>query len=85
MMSVTLHGVEMPHNRAIVPNYDSDDEHIVRRLGAAVVALWGNLDHATQARLLSQATLMHMRTPEQKSLIEAAGWSGCAGVKIRQR
>lgn len=27
----------------------------------------------------------YLRTPEQKSLSEAAGLSGCGGVKIRQR
>jgi transposase len=25
-----------------------------------------------------------MQAPEQKSLTEAAGWSGCAGVKLQQ-
>jgi transposase len=33
----------------------------------------------------AQVMLTRMRSPERKSLTEAAGQSGCAGVKLRQQ
>jgi hypothetical protein len=39
----------------------SDDEHIVRRLGKAVVVLWDSLPAPVQDQLLKQAVLMHDR------------------------
>jgi hypothetical protein len=39
----------------------NSDEHIVRRLGKAVVVQWDSLPEAVQDLLLKQALLMHDR------------------------
>jgi len=35
--------------------YFDDEEHLVRRLGAAVISCWRELPNATQDRLIQQA------------------------------
>lgn len=44
--------------RAIVPEWDDDEKHIVRRIGAAVVFQWSNLPDATRELILQQAQLV---------------------------
>jgi hypothetical protein len=44
----------------IIP-YSEDQEHILRRLGGAVVAQWDALPSDVQSRILSQAPLIHDR------------------------
>ena len=38
--------------------YPSEDEHMVRRLGSAVLSLWPSLPPETQQKLLSEANLV---------------------------
>ena len=64
-----------------VPTYTDDDEHVVRRLGAAVVAQWDALPEDVRRLLIEQATFMHDRhqTVQLKETIESfieqnAGW-----------
>ncbi len=47
----------MSPNKAIVPKYSKDDAHIVRRLGAALVAKWDDLPQDLQEMLADQATM----------------------------
>jgi hypothetical protein len=37
------------------------DEHIVRRVGKAVIVLWDQLPRETQDKIVKQAVLMHDR------------------------
>ena len=38
--------------------YFEDEEHIVRRLGAAVVSCWGDLSQNSRERLLARASMI---------------------------
>jgi hypothetical protein len=38
--------------------YKPEDEHILRRLGAALIVLWDQLPEAQQNKLVAQACLM---------------------------
>jgi hypothetical protein len=42
---------------------EQDEEHILRRLGGAVVVLWDRLPDNTRSKILAQATQMHDRHP----------------------
>jgi hypothetical protein len=41
--------------------YGVEDEHVLRRLGGAVVVQWRNLSTAARELLMEQAVLMHER------------------------
>lgn len=43
--------------------YEPNEEHLVRRLGAALVIQWMSLPTDVQSRLLSQAGLVEDREP----------------------
>jgi hypothetical protein len=47
--------------KARILDCPEQDEHIVRRLGKAVVVLWDSLPKPVQAQLVKQAVLMHDR------------------------
>jgi hypothetical protein len=47
--------------KARILNCPEGDEHIVRRLGKAVVILWDELPKQIQDQILKQAVLMHDR------------------------
>jgi hypothetical protein len=47
--------------KARILDCPDSDEHIVRRLGKAVVVLWDSLPAPVQDQLLKQAVLMHDR------------------------
>lgn len=47
--------------KAEVVDYTEDDEHILRRLGCAIVVQWPNLPKEIQYLLVEQATFMHDR------------------------
>jgi hypothetical protein len=51
----------MPHIVAHVIPYSEDQEHILRRLGGAVVAQWGALPTEVQDLILMQAPLIYDR------------------------
>jgi hypothetical protein len=55
-----------------VLKYDEFDEHILRRLGGAVVVLWDDLPTKQRRRILDQAILMGDRyqTVQLKQQIE---------------
>jgi hypothetical protein len=59
--------------RARVLECADGDEHIVRRLGKAVVVQWDSLPTAIQDQLLKQAVLMHdkQRTLQLRQKIKA--------------
>jgi hypothetical protein len=40
-------------------NCEQDEEHILRRLGGAVVVLWDKLPENARSKILAQATQMH--------------------------
>ena len=42
-------------------NCAQDEEHILRRLGGAVVVLWDRLPDNARSKILAQATQMHDR------------------------
>lgn len=44
-------------------DYQPDEEHILRRLGGAVVVLWDRLPDDARSMILAQATLMLDREP----------------------
>jgi hypothetical protein len=67
---------------AMMPNYPEDDEHILRRLGAAVVGQWDALPENIRSLLVEQATFMHDRyqTVQLRQQIDAfiedhKGWT----------
>jgi predicted DNA-binding WGR domain protein len=43
------------HTKGEVLKYNEDEEHIVRRLGAAIVVQWDNIPEETQDLIKSQA------------------------------
>jgi hypothetical protein len=51
--------LDVPVARAI--DYESDEEHILRRLGGAVVLLWPDLPSDVQETILAQAPLIRDR------------------------
>jgi hypothetical protein len=63
----------MTHVRAAHIDYTEDEEHIVRRLGGAVIAQFSSLPKEVQTLLIEQATFMHDRheTMQLKEQIEA--------------
>lgn len=63
----------MTHVRAAHIDYTEDEEHILRRLGGAVIAQFANLPPNIRELLVEQATFMHDRhqTVQLKEQIEA--------------
>lgn len=47
--------------KARILDCPESDEHIVRRLGKAVVVLWDSLPRSIQDEIVKQAVLMHDR------------------------
>jgi hypothetical protein len=45
-----------------------EDEHILRRLGAAVLIVWDSLSNEVQSRLVREATFMMDRETKHTSL-----------------
>ena len=56
-----------------VPKYEEGDEHLVRRLGSALVAEWHNLTDEQRDRMIEQATHTFDREPttQLKQQLEA--------------
>ena len=48
----------MTEIKPIIPHYETDEEPVVRRLGAAVIAQWKDLPADVQKRLVEQATFV---------------------------
>lgn len=63
----------MTYIQAAHIDYTEDEEHILRRLGGAVIAQFANLPQSIQELLVEQATFMHDRhqTVQLKEQIEA--------------
>lgn len=63
----------MTHVRPAHIDYTEDEEHILRRLGGAVIVQFANLPPNIQQLLVEQATFMHDRhqTVQLKEQIEA--------------
>lgn len=63
----------MNHVQAAHIEHTDDEEHILRRLGGAVIVQFANLPKAIQELLVEQATFMHDRheTVQLKQQIEA--------------
>jgi hypothetical protein len=81
MLSVKHLEDDMAPPKAVFPKYSEDDAHVIRRLGAAVVAQWDALPKAVRELLVEQATFTHDRhqTVQLKQTIEIfvekhAGW-----------
>src|SRR3954471_24717428 len=66
-------GASMPSIRHRIINCREDEEHVVRRLGKAVVAQWSALPEPVRDRLLQQATCIHDKslTVQVEQQIEA--------------
>jgi hypothetical protein len=48
----------MPTIKARILDFEPDEEHLLRRLGGALVVQWGSLSEVNRELLLSQATLI---------------------------
>lgn len=48
----------MRHIKARALEYTEDEEHLLRRLGGAVVVLWESMSEVDRESFLSQATMM---------------------------
>jgi transcriptional regulator with XRE-family HTH domain len=53
-----LYEMSLTTTRATALDYTADEEHLLRRLGGAVIALWGAMPETLQSILLDQATYM---------------------------
>jgi hypothetical protein len=66
----------MPDVEPKIIRYDKDEEHIVRRLGLALVVQWHNLSDDQKDLLIEQATFMHdrhMTTQLQQQIVAFIG------------